>query len=255
MTPKRAARLGFAATLTFFRAAMGAAPRTIRLRMFSKTEHAYETLRKQILEGVYRPGDPLRLTKIARELSLSEMPVREALRLLQKDGLVVMSLHRSAEVAELSFQRAWEIEEVRLQLELLACGMALAEHDANSIERMRALIAELEQDLDRPVLVARRNRAFHTELMAKAPNAFLREHIQELWDRTWQYSSASFFDFMPERKHELPRENRRIVDLIEARDQKGLEQALEARLDNIKTAWRKAVMSARDLATRAGQPA
>jgi DNA-binding GntR family transcriptional regulator len=216
--------------------------------MFSKTEHAYEMIRKQILEGGFRPGDQLRLTKIARELNLSEMPVREALRLLQKDGLVVMNLHRSAEVAALSFQRAWEIEEVRLHLEAMACAMSLPAHDVTSIARLRVLIQELELDLDHPVLVARRNRAFHTALMERAPNAFLCEHIQELWDRTWQYSSASFFDFMPERKRELPVENRRIVDRIDARDQAGLENLLTVRLDRIKDAWRKAIMSARDLA-------
>src|SRR5918911_288126 len=69
---------------------------------FSKAGFAYDPLRRRILDGGYRPGDRLRLTQIARELSLSEMPVREALRLLQKDGLVVMELHRGAHVAELS---------------------------------------------------------------------------------------------------------------------------------------------------------
>ncbi|MCX5569888.1 MULTISPECIES: GntR family transcriptional regulator [Kaistia] len=212
---------------------------------FSKTQHAYEMIRRQILDGVFRPGDPLRLTHIARELNLSEMPVREALRLLQKDGLVIMNLHRSAEVARLSFRTAWEIEEVRLHLEITACVMAVPEHDAESIRQLRALIEELEKDLDHPVTVARRNRAFHTAVMARTPNAFLREHVEELWDRAWQSSSASFFDLMPERKRLLPVENRRMVDLIEARDSAGLERLLVDRLSAIKVAWARALMSAR----------
>jgi DNA-binding GntR family transcriptional regulator len=212
--------------------------------MFSKTDHAYETIRRRILDGSLRPGDRLRLSQFAAELGLSEMPVREALRLLHKDGLVRLNLHRSAEVARLSFQRAWEIEEIRLHLEVVACAMAAPMHDRDSIARMRALIAELELDLEHPVLTARRNRAFHTELISRAPNEFLRGHIDELWNRTWQYSSASFFDFMPDRKRELPLENKRIVDLVEARDQAGLETYLDERLNGIKAAWSRAVMEA-----------
>src|SRR5260370_38833859 len=87
---------------------------------FSKAGFAYDSLRRRILDGGYRPGDRLRLTQIARELALSEMPVREALRLLQKDGLVVMELHRGAHVAELSLKRAYEIVEVRTALECVA---------------------------------------------------------------------------------------------------------------------------------------
>ncbi|MBH0238353.1 GntR family transcriptional regulator [Methylobrevis albus] len=213
--------------------------------MFSKTDHAYETLRRQILDGTLKPGERLRLSHIAAELGLSEMPVREALRLLHKDGLVLLNLHRSAEVATLSFQTAWEIEEVRLHLEAFACATAAPYHDAVSIAEMRELIAELKLDPDHPVAIARRNRAFHTLVMSRAPNAFLRSHVEELWDRTWQYSSASFFDFMPDRKPVLPIENTRIADLIEARDQKGLEAYLAERLDGIRMAWSRAVRRAR----------
>ncbi|SHG00671.1 DNA-binding transcriptional regulator, GntR family [Kaistia soli DSM 19436] len=211
---------------------------------FSKTDHAYETLRRRILDGTLKPGERLRLSHIAGELGLSEMPVREALRLLHKDGLVLLNLHRSAEVARLSFQSAWEIEEVRLRLEAFACAAAAPYHDAETVKSMRWLIGELQLDLEHPVATARGNRAFHTLLMSRAPNAFLRAHIQELWDRTWQYSSASFFDFMPDRTPMLPVENNRIVDLIEQRDQKGLENYLAERLDNICMAWSRAVRRA-----------
>lgn len=217
--------------------------------MFSKTDHAYETLRRRILDGTLKPGERLRLSHIASELGLSEMPVREALRLLHKDGLVLLNLHRSAEVARLSFQTAWEIEEVRLRLEAFACAAAAPFHDLESIKSLRWLIDELKLDLERPVATARGNRAFHTRLMSRAPNAFLRAHIEELWDRTWQYSSASFFDFMPDRTPVLPVENHRIVDLVEARDQPRLEAYLAERLDNIRLAWSQAVRLAQQAET------
>src|SRR5258708_17293323 len=107
---------------------------------FSKAGSAYDALRRQILDGGYRPGDRLRLTRIAQELALSEMPVREALRLLQKDGLVVMELHRGAHVAALSLERACEIVEVRTALEGVAGLAALPHHDRLSVARLRPLL-------------------------------------------------------------------------------------------------------------------
>src|SRR5579871_3599179 len=140
-----------------------------RRMMFSKTDHAYEVLRRQILDGHFQPGDRLRLSHIAQSLDLSELPVREALRLLQRDGLVVIHLHRGAEVARLSFRDAWEIEEVRLQLEAQACLSAAPFHDRESCARLRAILLRMTDARDNPVAVARLNRNFHTELMSLAP--------------------------------------------------------------------------------------
>jgi len=61
-----------------------------------KAGAVYETLKRRILDGTYPPGDWLRLSQLARDFSLSEMPIREALRLVQKDGLVVLHRHRGA---------------------------------------------------------------------------------------------------------------------------------------------------------------
>jgi DNA-binding GntR family transcriptional regulator len=208
--------------------------------MFSKTDHAYEVLRQQVLDGRLRPGDRLRLSHIAQALGLSELPVREALRLLQRDGLVVIHLHRGAEVAKLSFEDAWEIEEVRLQLEAQACMSAAPLHDVESCARLRLILLQMSDARDRPVAIARLNRNFHTELMSLAPNGFLRGHVQELWDRAWQLSSTSFFEFMPRRIDRLPIEGGVIVDCIEAMDWPQLELFLRSRIADVTAAWREA---------------
>jgi hypothetical protein len=73
-----------------------------------------------------------------------------------------------------------------------------------SREALRTLLAKMSVCGNSAVALARLNRDFHTEVMSRAPNAFLREHVQELWDRCWQFSSTSFFDFMPQRMATLP---------------------------------------------------
>jgi DNA-binding GntR family transcriptional regulator len=154
-----------------------------------------------------------------------------------------MHLHRGAEVAQLSFQNAWDIEDVRLQLEARACLSAGPFHDQSSCGRLRSVLADMDTAQDQPTPLARLNRNFHTELMAFAPNAFLREHVQELWDRVWQLSSASFFEFMPRRMGRLAAEGRTIVDHIESQDWRGLEAFLKTRIEDVTAAWQEAAVA------------
>src|SRR5277367_6745267 len=154
---------------------------------FSKAGFAYETLRRQILDGGYHPGDRLRLAQIARQLALSEMPVREALRLLQR--------------------------------------LEAARHDARDF--------------------ARRNRELLTALYARAPNEFLRQHIQALWDQVWRFSSTLVFEFMPGRLEATILENRAIVAAVARRDRSTLHEALARRRDDILAGWQRAIERAR----------
>src|SRR5215468_4413768 len=105
----------------------------------TKSEWVYEQLRRRILGGGYKPDDRLRLTALAREFATSEMPVREALRMLQRDGLIEMHSHRGAIVANPSLARVHEIVTVRTHLEALAIREAAARHDARSLAGLRRL--------------------------------------------------------------------------------------------------------------------
>ncbi|HEY3886245.1 MAG TPA: GntR family transcriptional regulator [Vicinamibacterales bacterium] len=208
---------------------------------FSKASFAYETLRREILNGSYRPGERLRLSQIAQQLALSEMPVREALRLLQKDGLVVMELHRGAHVAALSLKRAHEIVEVRTALECVAGFTALPLHDAPSVIRLERSLARLEAARRDARQFARRNRELLTLLYARAPNEFLRQHIQALWDQVWRFSSTLLFEFMPGRLEATILENRAIVAAISDRDGVALQALLARRRDDILAGWQRAI--------------
>src|ERR1700682_2297464 len=95
----------------------------------TKSEWVYEQLRRRILAGTYKPDDRLRLTELAREFNMSEMPVREALRMLPRDGLSDMRSHRGASVVKLSWSRASEIVSVRMHLEVLAVREAAPGRD------------------------------------------------------------------------------------------------------------------------------
>lgn len=208
---------------------------------FSKAGFAYETIRRKIIDGAYQPGYRLRLSELASELDLSEMPVREALRLLQKDGLVILRLHCGAEVARLSFQRGRDLTEARMALERAAALAALPHHSADLIAAIERLHLAMERVALRPVKFAVRNRAFCTALFAPCPNSFLRQQIEELWDQVWQASSTSVFEAMSHRVKETIDENRLILDHLRKGDARHLAMTLDRRMTSTIAAWDGAV--------------
>jgi DNA-binding GntR family transcriptional regulator len=208
---------------------------------FSKAGFAYRTLRRQILQGAYPPGHRLRLAQLAQELNLSEMPVREALRVLEKEGLVVIRLHRGAEVARLSYQHGLEVTEARMTLEQAAALAALPHQNAASLADMERRLAEMERAANRPVKFAIKNRAFCTAMFARCPNGFMRQQIEAFWDQVWQASSTSVFEVMRDRVRETIDENRAIMLHTKDRDARRLKAVLEMRLRKTLAAWRQAI--------------
>src|SRR5215510_15775588 len=99
----------------------------------TKTDWVYERLRARILDGQHKADGRLRLTELAREFQISEMPVREALRMLQRDGLVRMENHRGATVVNLSWEHGAEIVSMRMHLEALALREATGRHSSHAI--------------------------------------------------------------------------------------------------------------------------
>lgn len=134
-------------------------------RAASTPDHVAETLREAILCGLYTAGQPLRQDSIATALGLSKIPVREALRRLEAEGLVLLHPNRGAVVAPLVAAEAQEIAEIRSALEALALRLALP----NLTPRDLRLAAAILDDLDAERDIARwgtLNRDFHQALYA-----------------------------------------------------------------------------------------
>src|SRR5215510_15903245 len=138
----------------------------------TKTDWVYERLRARILDGQHKGDGRLRLTEIAREFQISEMPVREALRMLQRDGLVRMENHRGATVVTLSWEHAAEIVSMRMHLEVLAAREAAGRHSAASIAELDRLLRHMDDAAaaGRPEAFSRGNREFHRLLYAPGAN-------------------------------------------------------------------------------------
>src|SRR5215211_5143679 len=106
-----------------------------------------EALRERILRGVYPEGEPLRQDALADELGVSRIPVREALRQLEAEGLVTFSPHRGAVVSTLSLSEVEELFELRADIECDLLCRAIPRMTVEQLDRANDVLDEFERAL------------------------------------------------------------------------------------------------------------
>ncbi|MCU1492436.1 MAG: hypothetical protein JWO62_200 [Acidimicrobiaceae bacterium] len=147
----------------------------------TKTDLAYAQIRQAILEGHFEPGSMLDQEELAQQLDLSTTPVREALRRLESERLVVRRAHRDTVVAPLSMDMVEETFTVRLALDPLAASLAATQA---SPEQRRLMQEHLlgEEPGPTPVDRVSQHRSLHRGIYGACHNAVLVEMIDSLWD-------------------------------------------------------------------------
>jgi DNA-binding GntR family transcriptional regulator len=196
-----------------------------------------------ILSGELEPGARLRLRDLADQLGLSIMPVRDALRALEAEGLVVSSEHRGARVTETSPQEILEVAALRMWVEVHAIRIATPRHDERTLARARkALDAELSAlKAGNAQRFTESNRALHEALEAPA-GALVNTLIGDLWNRLWQARrSTALFVVQPGHMPKAHEEHAAIFDAVAAGDPERAASLLEAHRVSSLDAWRRAL--------------
>jgi DNA-binding GntR family transcriptional regulator len=226
------------------RSASAAERSRAKLDPMTKAEYAYAELRRQIIDGEVAAGTRLRLRQLAGELRLSEMPIREALRLLQRDGLVSFQSHRGATVTAVSLEQVMERISMRTWLEVLATEDAVRRHTSRSLAAAetaleRAGAAAREGD---PLQFSAANRSFHERVHAPA-GPLLRDAIATEWDRVWQARrGSSLFALCPARMAEAQEEHRRLFEALRRRSTADAVMAMTEHRRRTLDSWRKAFL-------------
>jgi DNA-binding GntR family transcriptional regulator len=149
-----------------------------------------EVLRNEILSGKLQAGHQLRQDALAERFQASRIPVREALRQLESEGLVVHHLNRGAVVAGMNVQQICELLDIRVALECHAARLAvpnMVERDFEAMERILEAYAASDVVAD----WAEYNRQFHLALSAPANNGRLRRLIEEYCLNTDRYTHVA----------------------------------------------------------------
>jgi DNA-binding GntR family transcriptional regulator len=182
----------------------------------SKAQVAYDWTRARILDGRFSPGYRLVLGQIAGELDVSAVPVREAVRRLEAEGLVTFETHVGARVAAVDEREYADVMGTLAVVEAAATALSAPALTPADLRRARALNDGLRACLDAfdPIRFTALNRDLHTVLFGACPNQRLLRAVHGEWDRL-DMLRRSTFSFVPERAPMSVREHDALIALIE----------------------------------------
>ncbi|HXH07576.1 MAG TPA: GntR family transcriptional regulator [Vicinamibacterales bacterium] len=196
----------------------------------TKQQYAYAVLREAILRCELQPGERLVIDDLARRLRLSIIPVREALRLLESEGLVVTVAHVGATVAPISRESIVEVFTILEALEAVAARAAALAAGEADYAPLEALLGEMDAALaaGNRAAWAELNSRFHLLIGRMAAMPLLEPMLQRALDH-WDRLRRHFFrDVLARRADIAQREHHELVRLMKARDLEGLERAVRA---------------------------
>ncbi|MFE7192596.1 GntR family transcriptional regulator [Kitasatospora sp. NPDC057541] len=182
----------------------------------SKAEQSYELLRSRILDGTYGPGYRLVMNQLAQETGVSTIPLREALRRLQSDGLVEVVRNIGARVAVFEAVQVEHSLQILARLEGYATAVCAPLLTPDQIAASREINARMVAALDEfdPAAFTALNRTFHFSIYQHCPDAHLRSLLEEEWARL-DHMRRSTFTYVPGRARRSVVEHEQILDLIE----------------------------------------
>ena len=185
-------------------------------------EAAYRQLRRDIIEGVHRPGEKLRVEHLKDQYAVGAGTLREALQLLVTDALVVAQGQRGFRVAPMSLEDFEDITNMRVMLESEALRQAIAlgdevwEGDLLAAFHLLSKAEERLADSEGRDEWEERNRVFHEVLIAACPSRWIKHFISILYHQAERYRRLSLS------LHPIPRdvhaEHQGIFDATMARD-------------------------------------
>jgi DNA-binding GntR family transcriptional regulator len=201
----------------------------------SAADYAYDRLREDLLAGHLGPGAPIVEGEWAERLGLSVTPVREALRRLEAQSLVVRRRHRDVRVRSFTNAEAQSLYEFRAILEPTAAGLAASRVDGAMRERLRGLIAVQEDAYRMGSPLELHNNALHMALAELSGNPFLEYALHDVWLMVPVLRSTAWSRFS-NRPRESVEEHRGIVEAICAGDAR---EAFRLGRIHSMSAWRR----------------
>ncbi|MBA4103109.1 GntR family transcriptional regulator [Pseudarthrobacter oxydans] len=183
----------------------------------SKSEQAYRAVKARIVEGIYSPGYRLVLGSIAKDLGVSVVPVREAIRRLEAEGLVTFERNVGATVAGIDPTEYLYTMQTLSIVEGAATALSAPLVDSVAIARARAVNEDMRECLDHfdPVRFTQLNQDFHSILFEHCPNPHILDLVHRGWNRLASLRSSTF-RFVPGRARNSVDEHEALLKLIES---------------------------------------
>lgn len=147
------------------------------------------SLKEDILSGKYPPGVRIRQEDIAEQFGASRSPVREALRILEAEGLINLVAHTGAWISHLSLSECEEMYQLRERIEPLLLRLSIPHITDSLIAELQDLVLQMEATTDVETFL-RLDRQFHLLSYSKAETVLVGEMVNRLWNTTQHYRRA-----------------------------------------------------------------
>ena len=190
---------------------------------------AAEALRQMVLSGDLQPGDRLIENRLTDELGVSRPPLREAMRVLEQEGLIVQVPRKGAVVTPLTAHDVYEIVSLREEIEQIAVRLGIPVRSQERLERLRQAFADLQAAAEEPGAprVVETSFAFHLAIVGLAGHKRLEDVYRSL---SLQMRMCMAMNRRARAEIETAREDaarhRPLMDLVEAGDLEGLAHTL-----------------------------
>jgi DNA-binding GntR family transcriptional regulator len=182
----------------------------------SRSELVYQKLREAIQRGELKPGQRVMEVEVADWLEVSRTPVREALRRLESDGMLVLEPRNGLVVASMSRQAMLELYVMREVLEGTAARLCARNASDLEIMELEELVKREERLQGNYDALARHNRLFHEAVHRGAHNRYLEKSLSAVNDSMWLLGKSQML--IPERAIGAKVEHNAVFEAIRSRD-------------------------------------
>ena len=200
----------------------------------SSSQRIASELRLRILNGTLAPGERIRQEEVAEDFGASRLPVRDALRRLEADGLVTIVANTGAWVSKLSESECADAYQIRERLEPLLLEQGMLRLDEGEIKELEDLATSMEQAEDVESFL-RLDREFHLLTYSEAPAGMVRDLVERLWNTTQHYRRAFAQINGIDSKSVTHMEHRLIIDSIRRKDIDEAQRVLAGHIRRTRT--------------------
>ena len=202
------------------------------------TKKIYDEIKKRIIDHDFRPGMHLKESWLAELLKTSRTPVREALRQMETDGLVIKEPNKGFSVGQMSIEEIYEVCVVREKLEGHAAKLAAQKISDKEMRALNKIYETYKRFSQKEVSISILNKSddqLHQLILQSCGNQTIQRILQSLRDKIWQIRRRA----PPPRLQKSVREHLRIIETIKNRDGCGAEKAMIGHLRAMKEDFHK----------------
>ena len=192
----------------------------------------FNTLRRAILKGELKPGERLMEITLADKLGVSRAPIREAIRKLELEGLVVMAPRKGAKVASITERDLNDVLEVRKGMEVLAISLACKRITGEELEKLETIEQSFQKLIESGNLteLAEMDVKFHDTIYQATNNQRLVQLLNNLREQMYRYRMEYLKDIAVRRT--LAEEHKAICRALRERDEQQAEEYVSIHIDN-----------------------